>query len=151
REIEALASARRVGHPEGNPLEAVAAMGRAARLDAVPARTCIVQNDHALILETRANHRHRPGPARGSSGGKNGFKSAEEESETRGGVRCKAGGGVRPRFPHARGEEKTMHEVREFAGHSDIRTTELYFVRREEDAEVAARKIQIRRTGRKGE
>lgn len=37
-----------------------------------------------------------------------------------------------------------MHEVREFAGHSDIRTTELYFVRREEDAEIAARKIQIR-------
>ena len=24
-----------------------------------------------------------------------------------------------------------MHEVREFAGHSDIRTTELYFVRKE--------------------
>jgi integrase len=38
----------------------------------------------------------------------------------------------------------TMHEVREFAGHSDIRTTELYFVRNEEDAEVAARCIQIR-------
>jgi site-specific recombinase XerD len=38
----------------------------------------------------------------------------------------------------------TMHEVREFAGHSDIRTTELYFVRKEEDAEVAARRIQIR-------
>ena len=37
-----------------------------------------------------------------------------------------------------------MHEVREFAGHSDIRTTELYYVRREEDAETAARKIQIR-------
>ena len=37
-----------------------------------------------------------------------------------------------------------MHEVREFAGHSDIRTTELYFVRKEEDAEVAARRIQIR-------
>lgn len=36
-----------------------------------------------------------------------------------------------------------MHEVREFAGHSDIRTTELYFVRREEDAEMAARKIRI--------
>jgi hypothetical protein len=31
-----------------------------------------------------------------------------------------------------------MHEVREFAGHADIRTTELYFVRKEEDAEVAA-------------
>jgi integrase/recombinase XerD len=44
-----------------------------------------------------------------------------------------------------------MHEVREFAGHSDIRTTELYFVRKEEDAEVAARRIQIRVTGRKSE
>ena len=31
----------------------------------------------------------------------------------------------------------TMHEVREFAGHQDIRTTEVYFVRKEEDAEVA--------------
>jgi integrase len=38
----------------------------------------------------------------------------------------------------------TMHEVREFAGHADIRTTEVYFIRKEEDAEVAARKIQIR-------
>jgi integrase/recombinase XerD len=28
----------------------------------------------------------------------------------------------------------TMHEVQEFAGHADIRTTEVYFVRREEDA-----------------
>jgi site-specific recombinase XerD len=37
-----------------------------------------------------------------------------------------------------------MHEVREFAGHSDIRTTELYFVRKQEDGEVAARRIQIR-------
>ena len=37
-----------------------------------------------------------------------------------------------------------MHEVREFAGHSDIRTTEGYFVRRAEDAEQAARRIQIR-------
>jgi hypothetical protein len=37
-----------------------------------------------------------------------------------------------------------LHEVREFAGHSDIRTTELYFVRKEEDAEVAARRIQSR-------
>jgi integrase len=37
-----------------------------------------------------------------------------------------------------------MHEVREFAGHSDIRTTELYFVRKEQDAEMAARRIQIR-------
>ena len=38
-----------------------------------------------------------------------------------------------------------MHEVREFAGHSDIRTTELYYVRREEDAEMAARRIRIMR------
>src|SRR4051794_22612897 len=45
----------------------------------------------------------------------------------------------------------TMHEVREFAGHADIRTTEVYFVRKEEDAEVAARRIQIRVTGRKTE
>jgi integrase len=45
----------------------------------------------------------------------------------------------------------TMHEVREFAGHADIRTTEVYFVRKEEDAEVAARRIQIRLTGRKSE
>jgi integrase/recombinase XerD len=45
----------------------------------------------------------------------------------------------------------TMHEVREFAGHQDIRTTEVYFVRKEEDAEVAARRIQIRLTGRKTE
>ena len=44
-----------------------------------------------------------------------------------------------------------MHEVREFAGHADIRTTEVYFVRREEDAEVAARRIQIRRTAPKGQ
>jgi hypothetical protein len=44
-----------------------------------------------------------------------------------------------------------LHEVREFAGHSDIRTTEVYFIRKEEDAEVAARKIQIRLTGRNGE
>lgn len=42
-----------------------------------------------------------------------------------------------------------MHEFREFAGHSDIRTTELYFARREEDAEVAARRIQIRVPGNK--
>ena len=40
-----------------------------------------------------------------------------------------------------------MHEVREFAGHADIRTTEIYFMRKEEDAEVAARRIQIRVTG----
>lgn len=37
-----------------------------------------------------------------------------------------------------------MHEVRQFAGHADIRTTELYFVRREEDADTAARRILIR-------
>jgi len=43
-----------------------------------------------------------------------------------------------------------MHEVREFAGHADIRTTELYFIRKEEDAEVAARRIHIRRTGLRG-
>ena len=42
----------------------------------------------------------------------------------------------------------TMHEVREFAGHADIRTTEVYFVRKEQDAEVAARRIHIRLTGR---
>ena len=36
-----------------------------------------------------------------------------------------------------------MHEVREFAGHSDIRTTELYYARKEEDAESAARRIQV--------
>ena len=45
----------------------------------------------------------------------------------------------------------SMHEVREFAGHSDFRTTELYFVRREEDAEVAARRIQIQLTGSRGQ
>jgi hypothetical protein len=44
-----------------------------------------------------------------------------------------------------------MHEVREFAGNAEIRTTEVYFVRREEDAEVAARRIQIRRTGLNGQ
>jgi site-specific recombinase XerD len=41
----------------------------------------------------------------------------------------------------------SMHEVREFAGHADIRTTEVYFIRKEEDADVAARRIQIRVTG----
>ncbi len=40
-----------------------------------------------------------------------------------------------------------MRQVREFAGHADIRTTEIYFVRKEEDAEVAANKIEIRLTG----
>jgi integrase len=44
----------------------------------------------------------------------------------------------------------SLHEVREFAGPADIRTTELYFVRQEEDAEVAARRIHIRATGRTG-
>ena len=43
-----------------------------------------------------------------------------------------------------------MHQVLEFAGHADIRTTELYFVRKEEDAEVVARRIHIRITGRTG-
>jgi hypothetical protein len=42
-----------------------------------------------------------------------------------------------------------MHEVCEFAGHSDIPTTELYFVRKVEDGGVAARRIPIRATGRK--
>ena len=41
----------------------------------------------------------------------------------------------------------SMHDVREFAAHADIRTTEVYFVRKEEDAEVAARRSQIRLTG----
>jgi hypothetical protein len=40
---------------------------------------------------------------------------------------------------------------RNLAGHADIRTTEVYFIRKEEDAEVVARKIQIRLTGLKGE
>jgi hypothetical protein len=44
----------------------------------------------------------------------------------------------------------TMHEVREFAGHSGIRTTELYFVRNEEDADDAACRIQIRVIGSQG-
>jgi integrase len=44
----------------------------------------------------------------------------------------------------------SMHELREFAGQSDIRTTEGYSVRKEEDAEVAARRIQIRPTGLQG-
>jgi site-specific recombinase XerD len=43
-----------------------------------------------------------------------------------------------------------LHEVRKFAGHSGVRTTELYFVRKEEDTEVTARRIQIRITGRTG-
>ena len=37
-----------------------------------------------------------------------------------------------------------LHEVRELAGHADVRTTELYFIRKEQDAERAARRIAIR-------
>lgn len=37
-----------------------------------------------------------------------------------------------------------LHEVRELAGHADVRTTELYFVRKDLDAERAARRIAIR-------
>jgi integrase len=37
-----------------------------------------------------------------------------------------------------------LHEVREFAGHADIRTTELGFVRKEEGGERAARRSHIR-------
>ncbi len=37
-----------------------------------------------------------------------------------------------------------LHEARELAGHCDIRTTELYFVHKDEDAERAARRIAIR-------
>ena len=44
-----------------------------------------------------------------------------------------------------------MHEVREFAGHADIRTTEVYFIQKEEDAEVAASTIQIRLMGNRGQ
>jgi hypothetical protein len=41
--------------------------------------------------------------------------------------------------------------VREFAGHADIRTTEVYFIRKENDAEGAARRIRIRITGPKAQ
>jgi hypothetical protein len=41
----------------------------------------------------------------------------------------------------------TMHEARELAEHADIRTAEVDFIRKEEDAEVAARRIRIRVTG----
>lgn len=41
----------------------------------------------------------------------------------------------------------SIYEIMEFAGHADIRTSALYLVRKEEDAEVAARRIQIRVTG----
>ncbi len=44
-----------------------------------------------------------------------------------------------------------MREVREFTGRADIRTTEVYVVRKEEDAEVAARRIRIRLTGSRGQ
>ena len=44
----------------------------------------------------------------------------------------------------------TMHEVREFAGHADIRTTEVYFVRKEEDAEVAGAADPHSRHGTQG-
>jgi hypothetical protein len=44
-----------------------------------------------------------------------------------------------------------MHEVRELAGHADLHTTEVSFIRKEEDAEVAAQRIRIRITGRKSE
>jgi hypothetical protein len=37
-----------------------------------------------------------------------------------------------------------IHEVRGFAGHSQVCTTELHFVRAEEDAEAAAHRIQTR-------
>ena len=45
----------------------------------------------------------------------------------------------------------SMHGVHEFAGHADIRSTEVSFVCREEDAELAARRIQIPRTGPRGQ
>ena len=37
-----------------------------------------------------------------------------------------------------------MHQVKELAGHADIRTTQGYYMKRESDAEDAARHIQIR-------
>lgn len=37
-----------------------------------------------------------------------------------------------------------LHEARELAAHADVRTTELYFLRKEQDAERAARRIAIR-------
>ena len=37
-----------------------------------------------------------------------------------------------------------MEQVQQLAGHSDIRTTQLYYQRKERDAEDAARHIQIR-------
>ncbi len=44
----------------------------------------------------------------------------------------------------------TMYEMQEFAGHADIRMTEVSLVRKEEDVEVTARRIPIRRTGHQG-
>ncbi|MGZ3356319.1 MAG: hypothetical protein ACXVBO_15880 [Isosphaeraceae bacterium] len=45
---------------------------------------------------------------------------------------------------------RNSERASELAGHADIRTTEVYFVRKEEDAEVAARRIHICLTGRTG-
>ena len=44
---------------------------------------------------------------------------------------------ARPQLTTRSATGPKMHEVREFAGHSDIRTTELYFIRKEEDGEMA--------------
>lgn len=43
-----------------------------------------------------------------------------------------------------------MNEEWEFVRHAGIRTTELYLVRKEENAEVAAGRIHLRLTGRPG-
>jgi hypothetical protein len=40
--------------------------------------------------------------------------------------------------------------VRKFAGHSDIRTTDLYFSRRDNDAEKADRNIRTRVPNQQG-
>ena len=42
-----------------------------------------------------------------------------------------------------------MTHVQALAGHRDIRTTQLYYEQNTKDAELAARRIQIRPTGRK--
>jgi hypothetical protein len=47
-------------------------------------------------------------------------------------------------------ERAQIDRAREFAGYSDIRTTELYFVHKGEDAEMAARRIPIRAPSRHG-
>ena len=44
-----------------------------------------------------------------------------------------------------------LPQLRAGIGTADIRSTEVYFVSREEDAEVAARRTHIHVTGRKGE